>query len=186
MFESGQDGNGAAIRTYVCVYPFLYQKEVKSMKLTTLCYLKKENQILMMHRIKKHQDVNQGKWIGVGGKFENNESPDECAKREIFEETGLTVHECTPRGVVTFCYNEDDAEYMHLFTSESFSGKMNEDCSEGVLKWVDQNDVEKLNIWEGDRIFLRLLKENEPYFLLKLIYHNDHLIEAYLNGKRIH
>ena len=155
------------------------------MKLTTLCYLMKDEKMLMLHRVKKEHDVNKGKWIGVGGKFEKNESPDECAIREILEETGLSVHECTPRGIVTFCYNNDDPEYMHLFTSESFSGELNENCSEGVLKWVHQDDVEKLNLWEGDRIFLKLLKEKSPYFLLKLVYHNDELLEAYLNGKRI-
>ena len=156
------------------------------MKLTTLCYLLKDDEMLMLHRVKKKEDVNKGKWIGVGGKFESNESPDECARREIFEETGLTVHECTPRGIVTFCYNNDEPEYMHLFTSSDFTGKMTEECPEGNLKWIELNQVMNLNLWEGDRIFLKLLIDDEPYFLLKLIYHNDVLLEAYLNGKKVH
>ena len=185
MFESGQDGNVAAIRTNVCVYPFLYLKGVAFMKCTTLCYLIQDNKLLMLQRIKKKEDVNKGKWIGVGGKFEKNESPDECAVREIYEETGLSVHELKPRGIVTFCYNNDDPEYMHLFTSESFSGELNENCNEGVLKWVEKEKVYDLNLWEGDRIFLDLLLKDEPYFLLKLMYHNDELLEAVLNGKKV-
>lgn len=155
------------------------------MKLTTLCYLLKDDEMLMLHRVKKKEDVNKGKWIGVGGKFEANESPDECARREIFEETGLTVYECTPRGIVTFCYNNDEPEYMHLFTSKKFSGELVKECDEGDLKWVKCSEVEQLNLWAGDRIFLKLLNEEESFFLLKLVYHNDELLEAYLNGKRI-
>lgn len=155
------------------------------MKLTTLCYLMKDNQILMLHRVKKQKDLNQGKWIGVGGKFEKNESPDECAIREIKEETNLDINELKPRGIVTFCYNDDEPEYMHLFTSSDFTGKMTEECPEGNLKWVELDQIMNLNLWEGDRIFLKLLVDNEPYFLLKLIYHNDVLLEAYLNGKKV-
>ena len=155
------------------------------MKLTTLCYLLRDDEMLMLHRVKKKEDVNKGKWIGVGGKFESNESPDECARREIFEETGLTVHECTPRGIVTFCYNNDEPEYMHLFTSKCFSGELVKECDEGDLKWIKCSEIEQLNLWAGDRIFLKLLKEKEPFFLLKLVYHNDELMKAYLNGKRI-
>ncbi len=155
------------------------------MKLSTLCYLKENGKMLMLHRIKKKQDVNKGKWIGVGGKFEKNESPDECAIREIQEETGYQVNELTPRGIVTFCYNEDEPEYMHLFTSESFTGEMVEECNEGILKWVEEQDVFNLNLWQGDRIFLKLLLESNEYFLLKLQYHNDELLEATLNGKKV-
>lgn len=140
----------------------------------------------MLHRVKKQQDLNQGKWIGVGGKFEKNESPDECAVREIKEETNLDIKELIPRGIVTFCYNDDEPEYMHLFTCTDFTGEMTEDCAEGNLKWIELDQVMDLNLWEGDRIFLKLLIEDKPYFLLKLIYHNDVLLQAYLNGKRVH
>lgn len=155
------------------------------MKLSTLCYLMKDNQMLMLHRVKKKEDVNKGKWIGVGGKFEKNEDPYECAVREIKEETSFTANTLIPRGIVTFCYNSDEPEYMHLFTCEDFSGEMTEECNEGILKWVGKDQVMSLNLWEGDRIFLKLLQESEDYFLLKLVYHNDDLMEAYLNGKRI-
>ncbi len=154
------------------------------MKNTTLCYLEQNEQYLMLHRTKKQQDPNAGKWIGVGGKFEANESPDECLLREVKEETGLTLTDWTCRGIVTFVSDEWPTEYMYLFTSTQFHGSLT-DCAEGELRWVDKSEVTKLNLWPGDRIFLTLLAQNEPFFLLKLVYTGDTLTEAYLNGTPI-
>ena len=142
------------------------------MQNTTLVYLERDNQYLMLHRIKKENDINHDKWIGVGGKFEQNESPEECAVREVYEETGFTVHDLKYRGIVTFVSDTWPCEYMHLFTSENFSGNMR-DCDEGVLKWVDKSEVVNLPLWEGDKIFLKLLSENAPFFSLKLVYEKD-------------
>lgn len=142
------------------------------MQNTTLVYLERDNQYLMLHRIKKENDINHDKWIGVGGKFEQNESPEECAVREVYEETGFTVHDLKYRGIVTFVSDAWPCEYMHLFTSENFSGNMR-DCDEGILKWVDKSEVVNLPLWEGDKIFLKLLSENAPFFSLKLVYEKD-------------
>ena len=151
------------------------------MKATTLCYIEKDGCYLMLHRIKKKQDVNEGKWIGVGGHIEENESPDECILREVQEETGLTLQNCTPRGLVTFVSDVWEGEWMHLFTADNYAGRLH-DCSEGVLKWIPKEDVFSLNLWQGDRIFLDLLTKNIPYFQLKLVYSGDTLMEAVLNG----
>lgn len=153
------------------------------MKLTTLCYIEKNGAYLMLHRVKKDKDVNKGKWIGVGGKFEAGESPDDCLLREVHEETGLTLTNWHYRGIITFCYNDNDAEYMHLYTATDFTGTLAEDCREGVLRWVPKSEIPTLSLWQGDRIFLKLLAENHPPFSLKLVYHNDDLLEAILDGK---
>lgn len=153
-------------------------------ELSTLCYMEKEGQYLMLHRIKKKNDINKDKWIGIGGHFEKEESPEECLLREVYEETGLTLTSYRYRGLITFVYN-GTTEYMSLFTSDSFTGNLT-DCNEGVLEWVKIEDIWNLNIWEGDKIFFRLLDENQPFFSLKLVYDsNSNLKEAVLNGKQL-
>lgn len=152
------------------------------MRNTTLCYLERDGQVLLLHRIRKQNDLNAGKWIGVGGGFEDGESPDDCLLREVREETGLTLTAWRCRGIITFVSNEWETEYMHLFTSDSFTGTLT-DCDEGVLAWIPKEQVLSLPLWEGDRIFLRLLEEDAPFFLLKLRYEGDDLVEAVLDGK---
>lgn len=147
------------------------------MKMTTLCYIENEGKYLMLHRIKKVNDENQDKWIGVGGKFEAGEMPEDCVIREVYEETGLTLKSYKYRGIVTFVSNEFGTEYMHLFTSDSYTGNMKL-CDEGELVWIDKKAVLELNIWEGDKIFLRLLDSGTDFFSLKLVYEGDHLVEA--------
>ena len=154
-------------------------------KLTTLCYLEKNDSYLLLHRIKKQNDINKDKWIGVGGHFEDFESPDECLVREVFEETGLKLNSYQFRGIVTFVSHDSGEkmyEYMCLYTSSDFSGTMI-DCDEGKLEWVKKADRKKLNFWEGDYIFLDLIEKNEPFFSLKLEYKNGSLEKAILNGK---
>lgn len=155
------------------------------MKNTSLCYIERDGQYLMLHRVKKAHDENEGKWIGVGGKFEPGESPEECMQREMLEETGLSAEAWRYRGIVTFVSDEWGTEYMHLFTVHDFSGQLRLDCDEGVLRWVNKRDVPTLPLWEGDRIFLRLLAENEPFFSLKLCYRGDELVSAKLNGRAV-
>lgn len=151
--------------------------------LSTLCYIEKDGQYLMLHRTVKKNDVNKDKWIGVGGHFEADESPEECVLREVKEETGYTLASYRFRGIVTFVSGNGVTEYMHLFTADEFEGKSIA-CDEGELEWVKKEDVLKLNIWEGDRIFLRLLADEEPFFSLKLVYDgHDTLVSAVLNGK---
>ncbi len=154
------------------------------MKNTTLCYIEQNGAYLMLHRTKKHQDPNQGKWIGVGGKFEEGESPDDCLLREVQEETGLSLTRWRCRGIVTFVSDEWPTEYMHLFTADGFTGSLTQ-CDEGELAWVSKGDVPALNLWAGDRVFLRLLAQDAPFFLLKLIYRGDALTEAVLNGQAL-
>ena len=151
---------------------------------TTLCYIEKEDKYLMLHRIKKQNDLNKDKWIGVGGKFEDKESPEDCVLREVLEETGLTLNKPEFRGIVTFVSDEYETEYMHLFTSKSFSGSLME-CSEGGLEWVNKKDVYSLSLWEGDKLFLRLLDSASPFFSLKLVYKGQKLVFAALNGEKI-
>ena len=153
------------------------------MKNTTLCYLEQDSAWLMLHRIKKEGDENQGKWIGVGGKCEEGESPEDCLLREVREETGLTLCAYRYRGLVTFVSDQWPTEYMHLFTSDRFSGTLADHCDEGVLAWVKKSQIPTLPLWEGDRIFLRLLEEDAPHFSLKLVYRGDQLRQAVLNGK---
>lgn len=148
------------------------------MKLTTLCYIENDRgEYLMLHRTKKQNDLNAGKWIGVGGKFEANETPEECLLREVYEETGLTLTRYRFRGIVTFLSNKWEGEYMHLFTADKYEGTLC-DCNEGELAWVPKNDVLKLNLWEGDHIFLRELLENDRFFSLKLSYTGDMLTDS--------
>ncbi|OON86950.1 DNA mismatch repair protein MutT [Oribacterium sp. C9] len=151
--------------------------------LTTLCYIENDEQYLMLHRTKKKNDLNEGKWIGVGGKFEKDESPEECLLREVREETGYTLTSWRYRGIVTFISGRAETEYMHLFTADGFTGNQVV-CNEGELKWVDKKEVPELNVWPGDRIFLRLLLERDSFFSLKLVYDaEDRLLEAKLDGE---
>ena len=154
------------------------------MKQTTLCYLERGDEYLMLHRTKKQNDENHDKWIGVGGKFEAGESPEDCMRREIFEETGLAVTDYRYRGIVTFVSDIYETEYMHLFTVTDWTGEARE-CDEGELAWIKKQKLFDLTLWQGDRIFLRLLQEDAPFFSLKLTYKGDELIEAVLNGKKI-
>lgn len=151
------------------------------MRNTTLCYIERGQQYLMLHRVKKENDLNHDKWVGIGGKFEGNETPDECLLREAYEETGLTLTDWRCRGVVTFLPDTWEGEYMYLFTAGGFTGTLRA-CNEGVLSWVDKAAVPALPMWEGDKIFFRLLAEDAPFFLLKLRYEGDTLVEAALNG----
>lgn len=152
------------------------------MRNTTLCYLERGDEVLMLHRVKKSVDENAGKWIGVGGGFEEGESPEDCLLREVYEETGMRLLTWHFRGIVTFVSDEWGTEYMHLFTSENFAGELRE-CAEGVLVWKKRSEILSLPLWEGDKIFLRLLEEGHPFFSLKLRYHGDELVEAVLDGK---
>ena len=152
---------------------------------STLCYITRGDAVLMLHRVKKKNDINHDKWIGIGGKFEGDETPDECLLREAREETGLTLTSWQCRGVVTFLTeNPGDGEYMYLFTADGFEGEMKE-CDEGDLQWVSREFLDDLPKWEGDQIFLDLLWQDAPFFLLKLRYAGDRLVEAVLNGERI-
>lgn len=154
------------------------------MKNTTLCYIEKDGQYLMLHRVKKENDLNHDKWIGVGGKFEEEESPEECLLREVREETGLTLTKYRYCGLVTFVSDKWEGEYMHLFHADGFTGELC-DCNEGTLEWVDKLTVLDLPTWEGDRLFLRLMDARRPFFSLKLCYEGDRLTYAALNGERI-
>lgn len=173
--------------------------------LTTLCYIEKDDQYLMLHRIKKEKDINRDKWIGVGGKFEPGESPEECLLRECREETGLVLKQYALRGIVTFIaysagaaagnggtVKEEDTpdaakavtEYMFLYTADAYEGTLKE-CDEGKLEWVSKDKIPFLNLWEGDLIFFKLLEENTPFFSLKLVYVGDVLAQAVLNGAKM-
>ena len=195
---------------------------MKTPELTTLCYIERDNKYLMLHRVKKQNDINKDKYIGVGGHFEYGESPDECLLREVKEETGLILLSYRPRGIVTFVYGDPNTpeervvEYMHLYTADRFessSGRVDEDelsnredgtlsdvgeekpanddvvddyrlpeCDEGELVWIDKDKVYDLPVWEGDKIFFRLLEEREDYFSLKLVYDEDgKLLESVIN-----
>lgn len=152
--------------------------------MTTHCYLETEDSYLMLHRISKKNDVNKDKWIGVGGHFETGESPEECLLREVYEETGYTLTSWRFRGIVTFTQEGYGTEYMCMYTADGFTGTMKE-CDEGVLEWVPKKDLLKLNMWTGDLIFLKLLRDEAPFFSLKLSYKGDDLVEAVLDGKEI-
>ena len=154
------------------------------MKMTTLCYLERGEEYLMLHRTKKENDENHDKWIGVGGKFEAGESPEDCMRREILEETGLTVANYRYRGIVTFVSDLYGTEYMHLFSVTDWTGEARE-CDEGELAWIKKQKLFDLTLWEGDRIFLRLLQEDASFFSLKLTYRGDELVEAILNGEKV-
>jgi 8-oxo-dGTP diphosphatase len=151
---------------------------------TTLCHIEKDGKYLMMHRVKKENDLNHDKWVAIGGKFESGESPEEANAREVLEETGLTLGKVRYCGIVTFVSDEWGTEYMHLFHTTEFSGDLIE-CNEGDLCWVDIKEVYNLHIWEGDKIFLKLLEEKAPFFSLKIEYVGDTLVNAVLNGEKI-
>ena len=151
---------------------------------TTLCYITRGNDVLMLHRVKKKNDLNQDKWIGIDGKFEQNESPDECLLREAMEETGLTLTRWKCRGVITFLSDKWEGEYMYLFTADGFEGALKE-CDEGDLQWISREKLDSLPKWEGDKIFLDLIWQNAPFFLLTLQYDHGVLQHAVLNGERI-
>jgi len=151
---------------------------------TTLCYIETDDCYLMMHRVKKEKDINKDKWVGVGGHFEEGESPEECLLREVYEETGLTLTNFRLRGVVTFSTDVYPTEYMFLYTADGYTGEMTE-CNEGTLEWVKKSEVYHLPIWEGDKVFFRLLEEEVPVFSLKLRYEGNRLAETVLNGKNL-
>ena len=150
--------------------------------MTTLCYIEKDDSYLMLHRVKKENDLNKDKWIGVGGKFEEGETPEECLLREVKEETGLTLTSYHLCGVITFISDEWGSEYMFLYTADAYKGQMREDkmqdCAEGVLTWIPKSEIENLNLWEGDKIFFRLMEAEERFFSLKLRYEGDKLVES--------
>ena len=154
------------------------------MKQTTLCYIEQDGCYLMLHRVKKENDENKDKWIGIGGKFEDKESPEDCVLREALEETGLTLTSYRYRGLVTFVSDRWPTEYMHLFHADGFSGQL-KSCDEGNLQWLPKEQLYSLPMWEGDRIFLDLLEQDVPFFSLKLVYEGETLVEAVLNGKTI-
>jgi 8-oxo-dGTP diphosphatase len=159
------------------------KKELLNMKssLTTLCYIEQENSYLLLHRTKKENDINKDKWIGVGGHFEADETPEECLLREVKEETGLTLNSYKLRGIITFISNVYHTEYMFLYTADQFTGELIE-CNEGILEWVPKSQMYNLPLWEGDKIFLRLLDTTTDFFTLKLRYEEETLVEALLNG----
>jgi len=148
-----------------------------------LCYITRGDEVLMLHRTKKQGDMNRDKWLGIGGKLESGESPDEALLREAKEETGLTLTSWRFRGIVTFV-SDGYTEYMYLFTADGFTGQLR-DCDEGQLQWVSRAFVDALPKWEGDKLFLDLLWKDAPVFLMKLCYEGQKLTEAYLDGKRI-
>ncbi len=154
------------------------------MKNTTLCYIEHDGQYLCIYRNKKENDLNEGKYIGIGGKFEDKESPEDCLLRETKEETGLTLTDFQYCGIVTFISDRWETEYMHLFRSDCFEGELKE-CSEGQLIWIDKKELLQKNLWQGDRIFLDLLDKRGPFFSLKLVYQGEQLIHAVLNGKEV-
>ncbi len=154
------------------------------MRNTTLCHIEKDGCYLMLHRIKKENDLNRDKWVGIGGKFEDGESPEECNNREVLEETGLTLNSARYCGIVTFVSDKWETEYMHIFHSDNFSGTVKK-CDEGVLEWVKKENLYTMPIWEGDKIFLRLIEENSPFFSLKLVYEGDRLVYSALNGEKL-
>lgn len=155
------------------------------MKQTSLCYIENSGRYLMMHRDKKVNDENKGKWIGVGGKFKEGESPEDCMMRETFEETGIRISDFKYRGIVTFVSDIYETEHMHLFTATSDTDKFTP-CDEGELKWIPKGEILSLNLWDGDRVFLKLIEdENTPFFSLKLVYEGDNLTHTFINGKII-
>lgn len=151
---------------------------------STLCYPERDGCYLMLHRVKKENDMNRDKWLGIGGKVEDGESPDAGMCREVREETGLTLSKWRSRGIVTFLSDRWETEYMFLFTATEWTGELT-DCDEGELAWVKKSEVPALPLWEGDRIFFRLLEEEHPFFYLTLRYEGEMLTEAVLDGRKI-
>ena len=169
------------LSTYFClkivnIYGKIYLTEVIVTFNTTLCYIEKNGAYLMLHRIKKKNDINHDKWVGIGGKLEEGESPHDCVIREALEETGLNLISPKYRGLVTFISDVCETEYMHLFTADEYTGSITEECPEGQLEWVDKDKVSNLPIWEGDKIFFELLNSETRFFSLKLVYEKDKLI----------
>lgn len=154
------------------------------MQNTSLIYIEENEKYLMLHRTKKENDYNHDKWIGIGGKFEEGESPEECITREVKEETGLTLTNLEYRGIVTFVSDNNYTEFMHIFWSNSFTGNLIS-CDEGDLEWVEKSKMNQLPHWKGDEIFLNLLDLRVPFFSLKLVYEKGILLNAILNGKKI-
>ena len=154
---------------------------------TTLCYIEKDGKYLMLHRVKKQKDLNKDKWIAIGGKFEETESPEDCCIREVKEETNLTLNSIVYKGIVTFVMEDGFTEFMHLFYTDDFSGKQftSEECNEGNLEWVAKDKINELPHWKGDEIFLSLIQKNVPFFSLKLIYDHGILVKAVLNNKNL-
>lgn len=155
---------------------------MRGASLTTLCYIEKDDKYLMLHRVKKEKDINKDKWIGVGGHFEPDETPEECLVREVREETGLILTSYRFRGLVTFLSDRWHTEYMCLYTADGYEGDITE-CSEGTLEWVEKSKLRDLNLWEGDYIFFDLLDKGRDFFSLKLRYEGDKLVEAVVDGK---
>lgn len=150
------------------------------MKNTTTCYIEEDGKYLMLHRVKKKNDMNKGKWIGVGGKFEEGESPEECLIREVKEETGLNLNSYELKCIVTYVSNRYESEQMYVFTSSDFNGKLIE-CNEGNLEWIDKDKILNLNIWEGDKLFIDKIQKGDKFFTLKVEYEGDKLIDYKLN-----
>ncbi len=146
------------------------------MILSTLCYIEKDGKYLMLHRTKKKNDINKYKWLGIGGKFEQGESPEECITREVKEETGLTINSYKLRCIVTYVSTNWETEYMYVFTSNDFTGELIE-CNEGDLQWVEKDKVAELNTWEGDKIFVEKIKNNDSFFTIKFNYDGEKLIK---------
>ncbi len=153
--------------------------------LTTLCYLEQNGCYLMLHRTKKEKDINKDKWIGIGGHLEEGESPEECLVREMREETGVTPVSPKLRGIITFVSDRYGTEYMFLYSAKAYQGELSSDCPEGDLQWVEKDRITSLPLWEGDKIFLRLMSENHPFFSLKLSYQEDNLVYAALDGEEL-
>lgn len=142
----------------------------------TLCYIEKDGKYLMLHRTKKKKDINKDKWLGIGGKFEDGESPEECIIREVKEETGLTLNSYKLRCIVTYVSTTWETEYMYVFTSNDFKGEQIE-CNEGDLQWIDKNEIIKLNTWEGDKIFVEKIQNDDTFFTIKFEYDDEKLIK---------
>ncbi len=151
--------------------------------LTTLCYLERDGRYLMMHRVKKKNDINHDKWIGVGGHAEDYESPEDCLLREVWEETGLRLTGYRFRGIVTFALKDVETQYMCLYTADEWEGELRAECPEGELEWVEKTRIDELPLWAGDKVFFRLLAEEAPFFSLKLAYDGDELTECVLDGR---
>ena len=154
-------------------------------QMATLCYIEQDNRFLMLHRIKKKEDINAGKWIGIGGHFEGQESPEDCLIREVKEETGLELKHFKFRGLITFVYGADLVEFMCLYTADEFEGNLGV-CNEGVLEWVEKDRLLDLTLWEGDKIFLKYLLEDRPFFSMKLVYsESEELLQIVVDGKEL-